>query len=68
MNPFAGAGDTGSTCMRQVANSATVIYPLCAWFCRYSWVTSDAGQLKPTKRRKRKGVILCKLNHYLFVF
>jgi hypothetical protein len=40
--------------MRQVANSATVIYPLRIRFCRYSQVTSGACQLNFAMRRKRK--------------
>jgi hypothetical protein len=54
---------------RQVANSATVIYPLRTRFCRYSQVTSDAGHLDPTMRCKMEGgTIPCKLNHYLLSF
>jgi hypothetical protein len=54
MNPFAGAGDIGSTGTRQDANSTTVIYPLCIRFFRYSRVTPDAGQLDPAMRHERK--------------
>jgi hypothetical protein len=54
MNPSTGARDSGSVDTRQVANSAAVIHPLLTWFCRCSRVTSNAGQLDPAIKHKRK--------------
>jgi hypothetical protein len=54
MNPFAGARDIGPVGTRQVANSAAVIYPLLTRFCRYSRVTTDAGQHDSAMKHKKK--------------
>jgi hypothetical protein len=54
MNPSTEARDSGSVDTRQVANSAAVIHPLVTWFCRCSRVTSNAGQLDPAIKHKRK--------------
>jgi hypothetical protein len=52
--PLTRAGDAGSAGTRQVANSATVIYPLLTRFCRCSWVTSDTGQLNSAMIQDRE--------------
>jgi hypothetical protein len=52
--PSAKARDLGLVGTRQVANSTAVILPIVMRFCRCSRVTSNASQLDPAIRHKRK--------------